>query len=60
LGFANRSVKNLWFNRNFDKNKPPVTHATSNLGIWLNGKIALYLEDFANPNDNADLIPNCL
>jgi hypothetical protein len=60
LEFANRSVKNLRFNRNFDKNKPPVTHATSNLGIWLNGKIGLYLEDLANPKDNADLVPNCL
>ena len=30
------------------------------LGIWLNGKISLYLEDLANPKDNADLIPNCL
>jgi hypothetical protein len=36
------------------------THATSNLGIWLNGKIGLYLEDLANPKDNADLAPNCL
>jgi hypothetical protein len=26
-----------------------LTHATSNLGIWLNGKIGLYLEDLANP-----------
>ena len=37
-----------------------ITHATSNLGIWLNGKIGLYLEDLANPKDNADLTPNCL
>ena len=36
------------------------THATSNLGIWLNGKIGLYLEDLANPKDNAYLTPNCL
>ena len=37
-----------------------LTYATSNLGIWLNGKIDLYLEDSANPKDNADLIPNPL
>jgi hypothetical protein len=60
LDFANRSVKTLCDNRNFDKNNRPVTHATSNLGIWLNGKIGLYLEDLANPKDNADLAPNCL
>jgi len=40
--------------------KLPPTHATSNLGIRLNGKIGLYLEDLANPKVNADLIPNCL
>ena len=28
-----------------------ITHATSNLGIWLNGKIGLYLEDLANPKN---------
>ena len=37
-----------------------TTHATSNLGIWLNGKIGLYLEDLANPNNGLNLIPNCL
>ena len=43
------------------KKKPePLTHATSNLGLWLNGKIGLYFEDLANPKDNADLAPNCL
>jgi len=36
------------------------THTTSNLGIWHNGKVGLYLEDLANPKDNANLIPNCL
>jgi hypothetical protein len=35
----------------------PVTHATNNLGIWLNEKIGLYL---ANPKNDADLTPNCL
>jgi hypothetical protein len=38
----------------------PLTHATSNLGIWLNLKLVLYLKDLANPKDNADLAPNCL
>jgi len=38
------------------KKAQPLTHATSNLGIWLNGKFGLYLEDLANPKDNADLI----
>ena len=36
------------------------THATSNLGIWLNGKIGLYLEDLANPKIRLNLVPNCL
>ncbi len=34
-------------------NNQRLTHATSNLGIWLNGKIVLYLEDLANPKNNA-------
>ncbi len=38
----------------------PLTHATSNLGIRLNGKIGLYLEDLANPKIGLNLIPNCL
>jgi len=37
-----------------------LTHATSNLGIWLNGKIGLYLEDLANPKNGLNLVPNCL
>jgi len=60
LDFANRSVKTLCDNRNFDKNNRPVTHATSNLGIWFNGKIGLYLEDLANPKIGLNLIPNPL
>lgn len=31
--------------------KQPLTHATSNLGIRLNLKLVLYLEDLANPNN---------
>jgi len=41
-------------------NKLPPTHATSNLGIWLNGKIGLHLEYLANPKIGLNLIPNCL
>jgi len=37
-----------------------LTYATSNLGIWLNGKIGLYLEDLANPKNGLNLVPNCL
>ncbi|WP_223256114.1 hypothetical protein, partial [Flavobacterium laiguense] len=36
------------------------THATSNLGIWLNGKIGLFQKYFANPNNGLKLVPNCL
>ena len=43
---------------NYKKLRP--THATSNLGIGLNLKLVLYLEDLANPKDYASLIPNCL
>jgi hypothetical protein len=37
-----------------------LTHATSNLGIRLNLKMVLYLEDLANPNNGLNLVPNCL
>jgi hypothetical protein len=36
----------------------PLTHATSDLGISLNGKIGLYLGVLANPKINATLDPN--
>jgi hypothetical protein len=29
----------------------PPTHATSNLGIWLNGKIGLYLANFGKSEE---------
>lgn len=38
----------------------PVTHAKSNLGIRLNGKLVLYLEDLAHPKIELNLVPNCL
>ncbi|WP_219634609.1 hypothetical protein, partial [Flavobacterium chungangense] len=34
------------------------THATSNLGNWLNLKLVLYLEDLAYPNNGLNLVPN--
>jgi hypothetical protein len=37
---------------------PRLTHATSDLGNWLNEKIGLYLEVLANPKNNATLDPN--
>ncbi|MGZ9675680.1 hypothetical protein [Flavobacterium sp. GNP001] len=36
----------------------PPTHATSDLGIWFNGKIGLYLEVLAYSKNNATLDPN--
>jgi hypothetical protein len=36
------------------------THATTDLGNWLNGKIGLYLEDLANPKNGLNLVPNPL
>ncbi|SNB06989.1 conserved hypothetical protein [Flavobacterium psychrophilum] len=36
------------------------THATTDLGIWLNWKMVLYLEDLANPNNGLNLTPNPL
>ncbi|SFN56954.1 hypothetical protein SAMN05444143_1236, partial [Flavobacterium succinicans] len=37
-----------------------LTHATSDLGNWFNGKIGLYLEVLANQKNNANLVPNRL
>jgi len=37
-----------------------LTGTTTDLGIWLNGKIGLYLEDLANPNNEFNLVPNPL
>nr|WP_315201539.1 hypothetical protein [uncultured Flavobacterium sp.] len=37
-----------------------LTHATSNLGIWLNLNMVLYLEDLANPKIGLNLVPNPL
>jgi hypothetical protein len=36
----------------------PTTHATSDLGNWLNLKKVLYLEVLAYPKINANLVPN--
>ena len=43
-----------------ESKKHRITHATSNLGNWLNGKMVLYLEDLANPNNGLNLVPNCV
>jgi hypothetical protein len=37
-----------------------VTATTTDLGIWLNGKLVLYLEYLANPKIGLNLIPNPL
>jgi hypothetical protein len=35
-----------------------LTHATSNLGISLNGKIGLFQKYLANPKNGLNLVPN--
>jgi hypothetical protein len=42
------------------KSSLPLTHATTDLGNWFNGKIGLYLEDLANPKNRLNLAPNPL
>jgi hypothetical protein len=44
----------------FRTNNRLPTHATTDLGNWLNGKIGLYLEDLANPKIELNLAPNPL
>jgi len=39
--------------------KLQVTATTTDLEIWLNRKLFLYLESLANPKDNPHLTPNC-
>ena len=41
-------------------NQLHITHATSNLGIMLDLKLVLNLQDLANPNNGLYLIPNPL
>jgi hypothetical protein len=36
------------------------THATTDLGNWLDGKLVLYLGDLANPKIGLNLVPNPL
>jgi hypothetical protein len=36
------------------------TATTTDLGIWLNGKMVLYLDDLANPKNGLNLVPNPL
>ena len=37
-----------------------LTATTTDLGIWLNGKMVLYLDDLANPKIGINLVPNPL
>ena len=37
-----------------------LTHVTRDLGIRLNLKLVLYLDDLANPNNGLNLVPNCV
>ena len=60
---ANESQKtepySIGFYAQFRQNNPRITHARSNLGIWLNLKLVLCLENLANPNNGLNLVPNC-
>jgi hypothetical protein len=37
-----------------------VTATTTDLGIWLNGEMVLYLQYLANPKNGLNLVPNPL
>ncbi|CAD0009228.1 hypothetical protein FLAT13_04787 [Flavobacterium salmonis] len=37
-----------------------ITATTTDLGIWLNGKMGLYLEYLAKPKNGLNLVPNPL
>jgi hypothetical protein len=37
-----------------------TTATTTDLGIWLNGKLVLYLDDLVNPKNGLNLVPNPL
>ena len=43
-----------------NKKIQPLTATTTDLGIGLNGKMVLYLDDLANPNNGLNLVPNPL
>ena len=43
---------------NIEKKQLLPTHATSDLGNWLNLKLVLYLEVLANQKNNDNLGPN--
>jgi hypothetical protein len=61
LEFANRNLKKIAVKIIIStKNNQPITHATTDLGNWLNGKLVLYLEDLANPKIGLNLVPNPL
>ncbi|OOV13018.1 hypothetical protein [Flavobacterium sp. LM4] len=59
----NTAKKEKWSYRNLlekEVKKRLLTHATSNLGIRLNLKLVLYLDDLANPKNGLNLVPNYL
>jgi hypothetical protein len=47
-------------NKHFELNIHHTTATTTDLGIWLNEKMVLYLEDLANPKIGLNLVPNPL
>ncbi|MDR6845593.1 hypothetical protein [Flavobacterium granuli] len=43
---------------NFQDEILPIIATTTDLGNWLNGKMVLYLDDLANPNNGLNLVQN--
>ena len=48
----------IWHAKGFQHKKHLLTATTTDLGIGLNGKMVLYLEDLANPKNVLILVPN--
>ena len=55
-----RTRTNFNFDNKSNLKKLVLTATTTDLGIWLNGKISLYLGDLANPKIGLNLVPNPL
>ncbi|REG91117.1 hypothetical protein [Flavobacterium aquicola] len=47
-------------NKNEKKKERQITATTTDLGIGINGKMVLYLDDLANPKIGLNLVPNPL
>jgi len=43
-----------------ENKKLPPTATTTDLGIWLNGKVVCIWDDLANPKNGLNLVPNPL